>query len=74
MPRERLAEEIAQLTEVLIRSVQDNTFTPLKVHISWVCKIRLEQGVKLSDIMLFLDLYETAVKDAMSAIFEGRFD
>ncbi|WP_425060310.1 Adaptive-response sensory-kinase SasA [Sporomusa carbonis] len=70
MPRERLAEEIAQLTEVLIRSVQDNTFTPLKVHISWVCKIRLEQGVKLSDIMLFLDLYETAVKDAMSAFLK----
>ncbi|MDF2874809.1 MAG: sasA 5, partial [Sporomusa sp.] len=66
IPRDKFAEELGLLTEALIEAVQGNTFTPLKVHISWMCKLRLEQGVRLSDIMAFFDLYETAVKDAMS--------
>ena len=66
IPRDKFAVELGQLTEALIESVQSSNFTPLTVHISWMCKLRLEQGVRLSDIMAFFDLYETAVKDAMS--------
>lgn len=66
MPREELVEEIAQLTESLIQSVKDEKITPLKIYIGWVCKRRLEQGVKLADIMLLFDLYEKSLKDAMS--------
>ena len=66
IPRDKFADELGQLTEALIESVQSSNFTPLTVHISWMCKLRLEQGVRLSDIMAFFDLYETAVKDAMS--------
>ncbi|HWR45891.1 ATP-binding protein [Sporomusa sp.] len=66
MPKDKFAEELSRFTEALIESAKSNTFTPFKVHISWMCKLRLEQGVRLSDIMAFFDLYETSVKDAMS--------
>jgi signal transduction histidine kinase len=66
MPRDELNREIINLTEALIQSVTYDTFTPLRIYISEVCKRRLEQGVKLSDIMLIFDLYEKSVKDAMS--------
>ena len=66
MPRGDLAKEIIQLTEAVIESVKAGNITPLKVYISWVCKLRLEQGVKLADIMLLFDLYEKSLKDAMS--------
>ncbi|WP_371380613.1 ATP-binding protein [Sporomusa aerivorans] len=66
MPREELKQEIIQLTKALIQSIAYDTFTPLNVYLSRVCKLRLEQGIKLSDIMLLFDVYEKSVKDVMS--------
>ncbi|WP_094603181.1 Adaptive-response sensory-kinase SasA [Sporomusa silvacetica DSM 10669] len=66
LPRDELVEDIIQLTEALIQSVKSEAFTPLQAYISWICKRRLEQGVRLADIMLLFDLYEKSIKDAMS--------
>ncbi|MBP2638192.1 MAG: sasA 5 [Firmicutes bacterium] len=66
MPRNELVKEIVQLTEALIQSVKHENLTPMEVYISWICRLRLEQNVKLSDIMLVFDLYEKSIKDAMS--------
>ncbi|SDF74136.1 ATP-binding protein [Sporomusa acidovorans] len=66
MPRDDLVEKIVQLTDAIIQSIRTESFTAIRVYISQVCKLWLEQGIKLSDIMLIFDLYEKSIKDAMS--------
>lgn len=64
--QERLIDETALLTEAVIETLRLNSFTPLKVYLSWICKVYIEQGIVLSEIMTFFDLYETSIKDAMA--------
>jgi signal transduction histidine kinase len=69
--QDKLVNETANLTEAVIETVRQNTFTPLKVYLSWICKVYIEQGVVLSEIMTFFDLYETSIKDAMSIYLQN---
>lgn len=62
----KLADETANITAAVIETAQQDIFTPLKVYLSWLCKAYIEQGVVLSEIMTFFDLYETSIKDAMA--------
>lgn len=66
LPTKRLVQDIAKLTAAMIQSLQDDTFVPLKVHVTWISKIRLEQGFRLPELMAFLEHYEKTVKDTMS--------
>ncbi|VBB07824.1 signal transduction histidine kinase sporulation regulator spoob [Lucifera butyrica] len=61
-----LVEEFTGLTQALINTIQYNSFSHLTSYLNTICKLRLEQRVRLSDIMTVFDLYETALKDAMS--------
>ncbi|EAX47972.1 signal transduction histidine kinase regulating citrate/malate metabolism [Thermosinus carboxydivorans Nor1] len=61
-----LEKDFEGLTKAVIDAVRDNSFSHLKSFLSWLCKLRLEQGVRLSDIMTVFDLYENSLKDAMS--------
>lgn len=61
-----LKKDFEGLTKAVIDAVRDNSFSHLKSFLSWLCKLRLEQGVRLSDIMTVFDLYENSLKDAMS--------
>lgn len=70
MKPEELATEFEGLTQAIINTVGDGSFSHLKSHLSWICKLRLEQGIKLSDIMAVFDLYEKSLKDAMSAFLQ----
>ncbi|WP_371367967.1 Adaptive-response sensory-kinase SasA [Sporomusa rhizae] len=72
LPPKRLAQDIAKLTAAIINSLKDDTFAPLKVHVSWISKVRLEQGFRLPEIMAFLEHYEKAVKDAMSLYLKNE--
>ncbi len=67
-----LRAEIADLTSAVINTVKDNSFSHLKLYLSHICRLRMEQGTKLSDIMAVFDLYETALKDAMSDYLESE--
>lgn len=62
-----LAAEFESLTQAIIDTVRHDSFVHLKSHLSWLCKVRLEQGVRLADIMAVFDLYEKSLKDAMSS-------
>lgn len=62
--------EFAGLTQAMIDTVGDGSFAHLKSHLSWLCKLRLEQGIRLSDIMAVFDLYEKSLKDAMSTFLQ----
>ena len=66
MKRSELEKEFANLTQSIIKTIYDQSFIPLKTFLSRLCKTRLEEGVKLSDIMAVFDLYEKSLKDAMS--------
>lgn len=66
MERTQLAAEFQGLTEAVINTVRSGSFEYLKTFLSSSCKTRLEQGIRLSDIMAAFDLYETALKDAMT--------
>lgn len=61
-----LEAEFADLTQAVTETVRDNSFNALISHLRWLCKLRLEQGVRLADIMAVFDLYEKSLKDAMS--------
>ncbi len=67
MKPEELTTEFAGFTRAIIDTVRCDSFAHLKTHLSWLCKLRLEQGVRLADIMAVFDLYEKSLKDAMSA-------
>lgn len=69
--QEKLVEETADLTQAVIQTVRQNTFTPLKVYLSWICKVYIEQGVVLADIMTFFDFYEKSIKDAMAIYLQN---
>lgn len=62
----QLVEETVSITEAVVETVKLNTFTSLKVYLSSLCKVYIERGVVLSEIMNFFDLYEKSIKDAMS--------
>ncbi len=64
-------EEFAGLTDAVIASISGDCFSHLKVYLSQQCKLRLEQGVRLSEIMEVFDLYEKVLKDAMSAFLKN---
>lgn len=66
LPIQMITESDA-LSEALVNTIKQNTFTPFKVYLSWMCKMCIEAGVRLSEIMAFFDLYEIALKDAMAA-------
>ena len=66
MKRTELEKEFAAFTLAIIRTINDDSFMPLKTYLSRLCKTRLEQSIKLSDIMASFDLYEKALKDAMA--------
>ncbi|MDR3591281.1 MAG: ATP-binding protein [Negativicutes bacterium] len=66
MKRTELEKEFAAFTQAIIRTINDDSFMPLKIYLSRLCKTRLEQSIKLSDIMAVFDLYEKSLKDAMS--------
>jgi len=65
--RTELVNEFAGLTKALINSIYNNSFSYLTTYLNGICKVRLEQSVRLSDIMAVFDVYETALKDAMSS-------
>ena len=62
----QMIDETDGFTEAVIETVKQDTFTPLKVFLSWMCKIYIEQGIRLAEIMAFFDLYEQSLKDTMS--------
>lgn len=64
--QEEMIHELAALTEAVIDTVKQNTFTSLKVHLSWMCKLSIEREIRLANIMEIIDLYEKSMKDAMS--------
>lgn len=64
---DELETEFAGLTQAITDTVRDESFGYLKSYLSWLCKLRLEQGVRLADIMAVFDLYEKSLKDAMTA-------
>ncbi len=72
MTDDELVTEFEGMTQAVIDTVSRDSFTHLKSHLSWLCKLRLEQGVRLSDIMAVFDLYEKSLKDAMSSYL--RYD
>ncbi len=67
MSDDELETEFEGMTQAVIDTVSRDSFTHLKSHLSWLCKLRLEQGVRLADIMAVFDLYEKSLKDAMSS-------
>lgn len=66
MPTDDVAEEWAAFTDAVVDTLADDNFTCLQAHWRRMCRRRLAQGVKLADIMIVFDLYEKALKDAMS--------
>ncbi|MDR3565883.1 MAG: ATP-binding protein [Negativicutes bacterium] len=66
MNRGELEKEFANFTQAIIKTISDNSFSHLKSFLGRLCKARLEEGVKLSDIMAVFDLYETSLKDVMA--------
>ncbi len=69
--QEQLVEETGRLTEAVVETLRQNDFTPFKVYLSGICKVYIEQGVVLSEIMLFFDLYEKSIKDAMAIYLQN---
>jgi PAS domain S-box-containing protein len=70
MKPDELTTEFAGLTRAMIATVNDGSFAHFKSYLSGMCKLRLDQGIRLSDIMAVFDLYEKSLKDAMSAFLQ----
>jgi signal transduction histidine kinase len=66
MKPEEVFNELSELTEAVVQTVKQKTFTPLKIYLSWMCRLRLANGTRLADIMALFDVYEKSMKDAMS--------
>lgn len=66
MPADDVAEEWAAFTAAVVDTLAQDDFAYLQAHWRRVCRRRLAQRVKLADIMVVFDLYEKALKDAMS--------
>jgi hypothetical protein len=71
MNQHDLNNEFADLTNTIIMTIRGNDFHHLQTFLSWLCKTRLEQHIKLSDIMAVFDLYEKSLKDAMSLYLQA---